>query len=209
MASITRVAVLALLSIQAAALVSPLPGYGVHTFEWDVEVFPGHTQNFSGTVEQVQSQVRKLNPRWTPSLLPGEKKASMIDRRGDANAQLIAWREINCGEAQGWEAVNVGTDSAIGDGIKRLRDEAKSGSVPKAGPGPSLCGRVSCSYNTAIWWCNDSPKDRALASWMNIADGAWQIVRRCLKDGEQKTAKGQVFTDADWNVIVRRDRQDC
>lgn len=26
---------------------------------------------------------------------------------------------------------------------------------PKNGPGPGNCGRVSCSNNAAIWWCND------------------------------------------------------
>ncbi|KAG5983198.1 hypothetical protein E4U55_000539 [Claviceps digitariae] len=210
MASIKRFAVLALLSVQvskAAALDSPLPGYGIHTFEWNVELFPGQTHNFSGTVEQVQSQIRKLNPRWTPSPASADQNgSSVVDRRDDEEGQLIHWREINCGETQGWESVNVGADTAIGDGIKRLREVANAGGVPKAGPGPGLCGRVSCSYDTAIWWCNDSRNEKALASWLNIADGAWQIVRRCLRD---KTAKGQVFTDADWNVIVRRDRQDC
>ncbi|KAG5990878.1 hypothetical protein E4U54_004013, partial [Claviceps lovelessii] len=54
-----------------------------------------------------------------------------------------------------------------------------------------------------------SRNDKALASWLNIADGAWQIARRCLQGDEHKKAKGQVFTDADWNVIVRKDWQDC
>lgn len=26
---------------------------------------------------------------------------------------------------------------------------------PKNGPGPNNCGRVSCSWNSAIYWCND------------------------------------------------------
>ncbi|KAG5925591.1 hypothetical protein E4U42_004140 [Claviceps africana] len=121
-----------------------------------------------------------------------DENASVVDRRDDANAQLIWWRDINCGEVHDWEAVRVGKDSAIGDGIKSLREAAKSGGVPKAGPGPNSCGR--------------SPNEKALASWLNIADGAWQIVRKCVQGD---TAKGQVFTDADWNVIVRKDGQDC
>ncbi|CAP67483.1 uncharacterized protein PODANS_6_11385 [Podospora anserina S mat+] len=27
--------------------------------------------------------------------------------------------------------------------------------APKNGPGPNNCGRVSCGYNAAIYWCND------------------------------------------------------
>jgi hypothetical protein len=26
---------------------------------------------------------------------------------------------------------------------------------PRNGPRPGNCGRVSCSYKSAIWWCND------------------------------------------------------
>lgn len=27
--------------------------------------------------------------------------------------------------------------------------------TPTEGPGPGACGRVSCSYGAAIYWCND------------------------------------------------------
>ncbi|KAG6041223.1 hypothetical protein E4U41_005506 [Claviceps citrina] len=196
MASMKRFAVLALLSIQtaAAALTSPLPGYGVHTFEWDIEVSPGHTQSFSGTVEQVQSQVRKLNPRWEPGLAGGEN-ASFIDRRDDVTGELIFWREVNCGKGQDWGGVLVESGSAIEKGIKHLREVSKWSGGPKAGPGPGLCGR--------------SPNEKSLASFLNIADGAYQIIKKCLEGDDEKRAKGQIFTDADWNVIVRKDTQDC
>ena len=32
---------------------------------------------------------------------------------------------------------------------------AHVGGVPEAGAGPNLCGRVSCSWDSAIYWCND------------------------------------------------------
>lgn len=28
--------------------------------------------------------------------------------------------------------------------------------TPTNGPGPGSCGKVSCSYNAAIYWCNDA-----------------------------------------------------
>jgi hypothetical protein len=40
----------------------------------------------------------------------------------------------------------------ISNGIKYLR--GLSGH-PRAGPGPGNCARVSCSYQSGIWWCND------------------------------------------------------
>lgn len=40
----------------------------------------------------------------------------------------------------------------IQEGISHLRGV---NGKPRNGPGPGNCGRVSCSYNSAIWWCND------------------------------------------------------
>ncbi|KAL2854258.1 hypothetical protein BJY01DRAFT_232004 [Aspergillus pseudoustus] len=40
----------------------------------------------------------------------------------------------------------------IREGITYLRSVSGR---PTNGPGPGNCGRVSCPYNSAIWWCND------------------------------------------------------
>lgn len=37
-----------------------------------------------------------------------------------------------------------------------LVSKAKTGRVPGDGPGPRNCGRVACTSNTVIWWCNDT-----------------------------------------------------
>jgi len=40
----------------------------------------------------------------------------------------------------------------VREGVQYLRRvEGK----PQRGPGPKSCGRVSCSWNAAIYWCND------------------------------------------------------
>lgn len=44
------------------------------------------------------------------------------------------------------------TTQAMYSGIKYLR---KVPGTSKNEPGLNACGRVSCSYNTAIYWCND------------------------------------------------------
>lgn len=41
---------------------------------------------------------------------------------------------------------------AIWEGINHLNHVC---GTPVSKPGPGICGRVSCSYNSAIWWCND------------------------------------------------------
>jgi len=40
----------------------------------------------------------------------------------------------------------------IKEGIDYLRGVPGK---PVLGPGPGTCKRVSCSYNSAIYWCND------------------------------------------------------
>lgn len=46
----------------------------------------------------------------------------------------------------------VANGNRIQDGINYLMGV---GGQPSNGPGPGACGRVSCSYDAAIWWCND------------------------------------------------------
>jgi hypothetical protein len=62
----------------------------------------------------------------------------------------------NCG--YGDEGADVG---AIRNGIRYLR--GLNGN-PTNGAGPGNCGRVSCSYDSAIWWCND------------VSDSVWFLI---------------------------------
>ena len=50
-----------------------------------------------------------------------------------------------------WERVKW-DDGYIDDGIKHLYGVDGK---PKNGKGPNNCGRVSCSWSAAIFWCND------------------------------------------------------
>ncbi|KAK9368507.1 hypothetical protein V1509DRAFT_623119 [Lipomyces kononenkoae] len=76
---------------------------------------------------------------------------------------------------------------------------------PVNGPGPGNCGQVSCSWNSAIWWCNDNPTTYALGSFGDIANLASDVVQKCsyCNAGAYFPVAGQQFTDQDWNVIVR------
>ncbi|KAK4651475.1 hypothetical protein QC762_603365 [Podospora pseudocomata] len=82
------------------------------------------------------------------------------------------------------------------------------------GPGPENCGRVSCSWNSATIWCNNT----------QIASAAQYIVDQCskrksftpLKDSGRicadktfvegdMTVKGHADFDDGWYVVVRGD----
>lgn len=117
---------------------SPIPGYAIETLQWEVEIAPGWTEVLNGTVQEVYSQILQIEPNFklasTPRTHPAERE-SKIERRA-----------INCGT---WPLANKGR---IQEGISYLNGLVGS---PTNGPGPGACGRVSCSYNAAIWWCND------------------------------------------------------
>lgn len=98
--------------------------------------------------------------------------------------------------------------------------------TPTEGPGPGNCGRVSCSYGGAIYWCNDvstaifthqhsdvsnetdcllfyqNLDTKILSSYLNIADGAQLVVDYC-ENTYVGGVNGQQFYEDGWNVIVR------
>ncbi|KAK6852853.1 hypothetical protein PG995_011404 [Apiospora arundinis] len=168
----------------AVGIESPIPGYGVETLQWKVDVAPGETKVMNGTVEEVYQQILKSNPEFK---LGGDAQAL---RR----ATHLQKRSVNCGT---WPLADKGR---IQQGINYLRGV---GGAPRNGPGPGNCGRVSCSYNAAIWWCNDDRSPKTLDNWNWIADSAQYILSVCAPSVNQ--VSGQNFERGNWNTIVKRD----
>lgn len=114
--------------------------------EWEVEVTPGGEKVFlQGTVQQVHDQLVSLNPNWDQDFLDNELRARSYEdptKHADFSNAIYS-----C--AGRWEYAN---SSAIDDGRAQLEHIAGK---PRGKAGPGACGRVSCSYNAAIWWCND------------------------------------------------------
>ncbi|KAF2664745.1 hypothetical protein BT63DRAFT_483419 [Microthyrium microscopicum] len=181
--------------VQAAALTTrnagaPIPGYGVEEIKWSLPATQdGKAASFHGTVQNVTAQLVKLNPSWKDSV-----KRSIPSR-------LVARAEwnVNCNPGHGWDYANTGV---IRDGINHLRS-LPAADHPQNGPGPGNCGRVSCSYDSAIWWCNDHTEAFAVNGWDAIAEGAQRIVDHCINPNGN--TGGQAFNADNWNVVVRKD----
>ncbi|KAK3954333.1 hypothetical protein QBC32DRAFT_207943 [Pseudoneurospora amorphoporcata] len=104
----------------------------------------------------------------------------------------------------------------VWEGIYHLR---KVQGKPTSGRGPANCGRVSCSWKTAIYWCNDNPKvENQLDSYDDIAWAAEQVSSKCSYAGTGENTgtpamtnnkggylKGAVYMKGLWSVIVRYD----
>ncbi|KAK4663493.1 hypothetical protein QC763_608825 [Podospora pseudopauciseta] len=182
----------------ACADADPATNYTIVELQWDMPITPGDASNgtvtVTGTVQQAIAQMDALYPGWN------ERFQSQISPRADGpvvGAALDELESYNC---------NFGTSCIISyilTGIDYLRG-LEGGTKPKNGPGPGNCGRVSCSHNAAIWWCNDNNAAKEI-TWGKIADGAQVIVDNCRSGSSLKDVKGQAFYKSKWNVIVRRD----
>ncbi|KAL4796964.1 hypothetical protein BDV19DRAFT_387833 [Aspergillus venezuelensis] len=90
----------------------------------------------------------------------------------------------------------------IRDGIDYLR---RGKETDMAHLDPDMCWRVSCSYDTAISWCNpDKEKDKSM-SFFHIAEGAQVIIDECAYMKGAAMA-GIVDHPDKWQVIVHKDK---
>ncbi|KAE8378283.1 hypothetical protein BDV26DRAFT_281199 [Aspergillus bertholletiae] len=187
----------ALLSL-GYTLEAPIPGYGIWEPEWSIEAHPGRTIQARGTIQEVRDELLRINPDWDehyikPVLERSVESTSEFSKRTDFFND--GW--LKCGV---WPSADV---ADVKSGIQYLRGVSGN---PQNGPGPGNCGRVSCGYNAAIWWCNDTDDTKTLESFGSVADGAQAVLESCSKDGElhwNNKVSGQAFHDTKWNVIVR------
>ena len=126
---------------------SPIPGYGIEELIWEVETSPGGpTVDIPGTVQDVYAELEKVNPNFVSDFgLEDPDNSTSVTAPLESRAYYI--ESIHCD----WGGDYCSGQSIL-DGIKYLRGVPGQ---PKTGPGPGNCGRVSCSYNSAIYWCND------------------------------------------------------
>lgn len=126
-----------------------IPGYETVIPAWKGPAFvDGPDLILDGTVEQVHDQLVALNPNYDSDFGFTEPKAQGHDEAGLTKRNVFPDDAgYNCFGQWGF----VFTDT-LWAGIDYLRGV---GGQPWMGPGVGTCARVSCSYRTAIWWCND------------------------------------------------------
>ncbi|KAH9907301.1 hypothetical protein F4778DRAFT_799613 [Xylariomycetidae sp. FL2044] len=91
----------------------------------------------------------------------------------------------------------------IDDGIKFVRKAKGECAMPA---GPRVCGRISCSYGSAIYWCNDN--DHLFShQCSDFATYAQTVRNYCTySDFGQLDVWGQIFDDQNFNVMVGSDK---
>ncbi|KAK3985574.1 hypothetical protein QBC44DRAFT_404269 [Cladorrhinum sp. PSN332] len=198
----TFLATLALASDSPTQIEEGIPGYKTVPITWEVQpTLDGPPVLLNGTVREVHAQLLAINPDYdaqvAPVLAAAVTAVTTSDKRNSDNSPLISKRDsITCGV---WPSASR---RRIEEGIRYLRFDV--GGRPGNGPGPGNCGRVSCSYNAAIWWCNENRVPYQLQGFWQIGDGAQAVVNGCAS-GQASQVSGQRFHGGNWNVIVRGD----
>ncbi|POR31428.1 Uncharacterized protein TPAR_08361 [Tolypocladium paradoxum] len=169
-----------------------IPGTTVSPIFWHVRAFPdGPTLTLNGTLQEMHKRLLEINPNYEADF----NRTAVATRSLEARTDFTG-AEYNC-LTQVWGSVN-----------KKGYDEAvpylqKHDGTPHMLPGPRVCGRVSCSYNTAVWMCNDATDDQYLINWSSVADGIQYIWSKCAPDPYLNPSGGQVFHYTNWNVVLR------
>ncbi|KAK4191277.1 hypothetical protein QBC35DRAFT_471016 [Podospora australis] len=182
-----------------------IPGYEIVPVTWEVRAFDdGPLLSINGTVEQVMDELRKINPNIDAEVHAAAAAAKLENRDSPSlDTSLLSKRYDREGHFCGgrWPVAAIGS---IWSGIEYLR--GVKGQPGQSGSGK--CGRVSCSDNGAIYWCNDNTGYKTLNSWSDIANAADYIARNCVFDNPGYFlwgTSGQIFYKDKWNVIVRND----
>ncbi|AEO69047.1 fd896ae8-f71e-4e42-ba99-548a03bad6f5 [Thermothielavioides terrestris] len=182
-----------LIATAARAAESPIPGYRIVPIQWEIEVAPGQIARLNGTVQEVYAQALQINPNFklkTPST-PARPRRALAHQRSKVEDCNYPYP--------------LAEASKIHDGVEYLRGVPGK---PVEGPGPTACGRVSCSWKSAIWWCNDNKNLYTLDSFNKIADSAQFILLTCPWTGYMNWyVSGQNFETEHWSTIVKGD--DC
>ncbi|KAG8677681.1 hypothetical protein FPOAC1_003708 [Fusarium poae] len=148
---------------------------------------------------------RRMNPNWNEEYNSTQNSAGNGKR--DSNIHLFGRNVFSGAEYKCGGTLPECHPTGIATGIDYLRSVKGK---PKNGPGPGNCGRVSCTQNGAIWWCNDNASSKTLDGFGDIADGAEYLGKKCTRWGWENGSykaflSGKAFHEDNWNVIVQKD----
>ncbi|KAK4167484.1 hypothetical protein QBC43DRAFT_204051, partial [Cladorrhinum sp. PSN259] len=141
-------------------------------FKWEILPDPnGPWINMMGTVEEVIANLENVYP-YSNKTLETYRETQIP---AHANESINKWWTYDSRACQGpWAAADCGL---LQGGIDYLRGVPGK---PYLANGPGICSRVSCSWDTGIYWCNHHDGPFWLDSFNDIADAANDILFYCV-----------------------------
>ncbi|KAK4450293.1 hypothetical protein QBC34DRAFT_379493 [Podospora aff. communis PSN243] len=144
------------------------------------------------TFDEIDTKAKAINPSYTIF----DHSAAVEARDASIEARQNIPVSIQCGWPPGWTP--TWDFLALDAGINYLKGLQGSCRNP---PGPGFCGRVSCSWGSGIYYCNDN-RHEIWVPCRDLGDVAHSIVSRCADRGANGRTLGQAFHSGNWNVIV-------
>ncbi|KAI0159841.1 hypothetical protein GGR57DRAFT_500161 [Xylariaceae sp. FL1272] len=202
-------AVLTLASAVAARslprLVDSVPeGYTIADITWTMPIVEGGPEHtFQGTAQQVFAQVNDKRKQLGLLVLDDSSLDDDIEAASNETESALSARSDIESRSYTKSICKVAAPSEAGkrailDGVKYL-NKLKSRC---AMDGPKKCGRISCSYESAIWWCNDN---HGVSEYPCSEFGplAQQVVDHCsyLPFHNEWKTWGQAFDSRNFNVV--------
>ncbi|OTA99381.1 hypothetical protein M426DRAFT_27576 [Hypoxylon sp. CI-4A] len=168
-----------------ATLTPPLEGYTVVPMTWrGVNETDGSQVSISGTIEEMQDQVKAMGSsiNWT-------RPSTHLSTKARNKGNLECW--VGGGGATDYWDIRTGIIY-----LESITDHLCSASA-----GPGVCTRISCSWQAAIWLCNDTPSELQ-HSCPDLASYATDIAEGCQEQETKLYTQGQEFDSDSWNVVV-------
>ncbi|KAK6859070.1 hypothetical protein PG990_014394 [Apiospora arundinis] len=143
----------------------------------------GPIHEFNGTVQEIHSQILKANPDF---------KLLDVSHKDSVKTHQLEITNIDCNEPRdnNW-GYAIGNE--IQDGINYLR-----GLTGECSQTPGPCGRISCSWNSAISWCWDNPTGSYTTQCSVLADYAQAVFDNCPYRPNE--VWGQAYDSAGFSV---------
>ncbi|KAI0151836.1 hypothetical protein GGR57DRAFT_503761 [Xylariaceae sp. FL1272] len=192
-----------------AAVMDKLPGgmsirdslpanYTIGDITWTLPIVEGgEDYTFTGTVQEVFAKINI--ERKKKGIAPLDDPAASNATVASRSLEGRTWTQCLCKVGLPGPA----SVTRITQGINYL-DKVKGKCTN--GPGPGNCGRISCSYNAAIFWCNDKTV-AATYDCSYFAGYAADVVEFCSYSdaGANAVTWGQDWDSESFNVLVGDD----
>lgn len=133
---------------------------GEVTITHELQAFPdGPKVYLNGTIQEVHKRLLEINPNYDNDFQFG--KVDGLRKRTD-----FSGAKVHCAKepTDKWGMHNGALSNRIKDGVdylNKLKPEHPANM-------PGGCGKVSCSWDSAIWWCNHVSFEQ-LASFAHYA----------------------------------------
>ncbi|KAI1119095.1 hypothetical protein F5Y14DRAFT_446306 [Nemania sp. NC0429] len=180
-------------SVDSLDLRTEVPGnYSVGDIEWRGFEDFAEDQVFTGTIENVIQQMKQLKgAHYTPSFVTKAENQMLEDK----HQYHTAGQKVQCGG-------DPADPSRIGQGIDYLSHLPDSSLCTNPA---STCGRISCSWKSGIWWCNEKTMHSDVYKCSMFASYAARVVDECtIYDTNPRVSGKNSDDELNLSVVVAR-----